>query len=86
VAAPLARLGGCRRLALIQRNADKPAPSSSRWRGARERELRSWLYGRPAMFAGGGESLAAAITTVADEVEGSLTASRSTSSPWATAQ
>ena len=53
-------------LSLIQRNAADPRAVATLAR-RQERELRTWLYARPPAEAG--ESLAAALTTVGDEVE-----------------
>ena len=53
-------------LALIQRNAGDARMVSSLAR-SQERELRSWLYGPPEVESG--ESLAAALQRVSDEIE-----------------
>ena len=55
-------------LALIQRNADKPRELVALAR-RQERELRSWLYGDRDGDVARGESLAASINVVAEEVE-----------------
>ena len=52
-------------LALLQKNADEPATVATLAR-RQERELRAWLYGDEADH---GDSLAAALRQVADEVE-----------------
>jgi signal transduction histidine kinase len=56
-------------LALIQRNADDPRAVVAMAR-RQERELRGWLYDKHPRPADSGSSLAAALTTAGEEVEG----------------
>jgi signal transduction histidine kinase len=56
-------------LALIQRTADDPRAVVAMAR-RQERELRGWLYDTQQKGPDGGESLAAALTRVGEEVEG----------------